>query len=178
MEVIKDELIPPAGFSREIGHYLAGLEDVRAQTRRIVADLTPAELYARLTPGAHQIGGLLLHIGETEWWWICAIAGGEEITEEKRRLTFMEDTVETDFALKGLDAATCIDFLDRISGLARDTLMRFTDEDMDVLIPYEADGQKYQSSLRWILHHVLEHEAHHRGQISMIKRLLREGTKL
>lgn len=175
MEVFKDELISPAGFAIDIGHYFAGMEDVRAQTRRIVADLTPDELSARFVPGAHQIGGLLLHIGESEWWWICAIVGGEEITDEKRKLAYMDDTVETDFGLKNLDAAGCIEFLDRVSGLTRETLRKFTNEDMETFIAYEVDGQKYESSLRWILHHVLEHEAHHRGQIAMIKRLLREA---
>jgi len=76
MEVYKDVLEGPAGFSRELGCYIAGMEEVRAQLLKIIADLSDEELYARLVPGAHQIGGLLLHLGENDWWWICAVANG------------------------------------------------------------------------------------------------------
>lgn len=176
MEIYRDVLEPVGGVSPGIGFYLAGMEEVRAQLREIVADISADELSARMLPGAHQIGGLLLHIGETEWWWICSIAGGEAITDSVKKLYYLDDTVETDFALKGLTAADCVAFLDRVSVRSRETLAKFADADLDEMIAYEANGKHYESSLRWILHHVMEHEAHHKGQIAMMKRLIREGT--
>lgn len=176
MEIYRDVLEPVGGVSPEIGFYLAGMEEVRAQLRESVADLSAEELSARMLPGAHQIGGLLLHIGETEWWWICSIAGGETITESVKKLYYLDDTVETDFALKGLAAADCIAFLDRIRALSHAALANFADADLNEMTAYEANGKHYESSLRWILHHVMEHEAHHKGQIAMMKRMIREGT--
>jgi uncharacterized damage-inducible protein DinB len=175
MEVYKDVLEGPARFSRELGCYIAGMEEVRAQLLKIIADITDEELSARLVPGAHQIGGLLLHLGENDWWWICAIADGQEITDEVRREIYIDDTVETDFALKGLSTQDCIGILGRIRQKAIEALQKFTDDDLDKMIPYETNGNRYESSLRWILHHVTEHEAGHRGQIAMLKRLLREA---
>lgn len=176
MKVYRDVLEPVDGVSPGIGFYLAGMEEVRAQLREIVADLSAEELPTRILPGAHQIGGLILHIGETEWWWICSIAGGEAITDSIRKLYYLDDTVETDFALKGLTAADCIAFLDRIRAVSTEALAKFTDADLNEMTAYEASGKRYESSLRWILHHVMEHEAHHKGQIAMMKRLIREGT--
>lgn len=175
MEITRDELEPVGGVTPEIGYYLAGMEEVRAQLREIVADLSAKELSARMMPGSHQIGGLLLHIGETEWWWIRSIAAGEEIADEIRKAAYMDDTVETDFSLKGLDAAGCIAFLDSVNAASRKALAAFTDANLNDMIAYEANGKPYESSLRWILHHVMEHEAHHKGQIAMMKRLVREG---
>ena len=73
-----------AGYRREMGFYIAGMEEVRAQLTESVAGLSEEELSARLLPGAHQIGGLLLHIGETEWWWICADRTGRRDDYEVR----------------------------------------------------------------------------------------------
>lgn len=175
MEIYRDVLEPVEGVSPGIGFYLAGMEEVRAQLRQIVSDISVEELSARILPGAHQVGGMLLHIGETEWWWICSIAGGEPITDPVKKLYYLDDTVETDFALKGLNAADCIAFLDGVSVLSRKALANFSDDDLSEMIAYEANGKRYESSLRWILHHVMEHEAHHKGQIAMMKRLIREG---
>jgi uncharacterized damage-inducible protein DinB len=175
MEIYRDVLEPVGGVSPGIGFYLAGMEEVRAQLREIVADISVEELSARILPEAHQMGGLLLHIGETEWWWICSIAGGEAITEPVKMLYYLDDTVETDFALKGLGAADCIAFLDRVRAASLVALAKFADADLDEMTAYEANGKHYESSLRWILHHVMEHEAHHKGQVAMMKRLIREG---
>ena len=176
MEIVRDELLPVPGLSREIGLMVAGLEEVQAQTVKFIADLTPDELSARFLPGFHQIGALALHLGECEFWWIQAIAARKPMTDEDKQFAHLDDTTESDFALKGYDAHDCINFLERIHLRTLDTLTGFTDEEIDRLISMDPHPTRFEGSLRWISHHLIDHEANHKGQIAMIKRLIREGS--
>lgn len=173
MQIVRDELTPVLGLSREIGLMVAGFEEVRAQVVKLISDLTPAELAARFHPSFHQIGNLVLHLGECEFWWIENIAANKPITDEDRRFAHLDDSTETDFAPKGYDADGCIEFLNRIHRRTLETLAGFSDDDIDRLLT--RDSNTFEGSLRWIIHHVTEHEANHKGQIAMIKRLIREN---
>lgn len=176
METVKRTLEPSKGFSREIGFYLSGWEATRAELREIVSDLSRAELSRRILPDAHQIGGLILHLGEAEASWIHAIIAGRELDEEEKKFVHWCDTTETDFAAKGYDARDCIEKIDKISEMSRAILREFTDANLDGLFPYRrSSGERVEVSLRWVLHHLIDHEANHKGQISMMKRFLREA---
>lgn len=177
MTIPRDVLEPVAGLSREIGFLIAGLQEVRAQTIAVVADMKPDELSRRILPGFHQIGGLVLHLAETEFWWIQSVFAGREATEEERKRFHLEDTTETDFTLKRYDSNDCIRILNMAHRLSIKTLSGVRDEDLEVMYAFPRSGPRFESSLRWILHHLIDHEANHKGQIAMIKRLLRSSSE-
>jgi len=175
MKVERDILEPMAGVSKEIGFYLSGMEEIRAQLRKAVSDLTSKELARRITPNAHQIGALILHLGETESWWIHSVVAEKELDEEAKRFAHWDDTTETDFAEKGYSAEDCIGIIDEISRMSREILAKFGDEDLERLFGFDKKDKRIEVSLRWVLHHLIDHEATHKGQIMMLKRLLRES---
>jgi uncharacterized damage-inducible protein DinB len=43
---------------------------------------------------------------------------------------------------------------------------------LDRTFSFERRDTTEERSLRWILHHLIDHEAQHKGQILMLKRLL------
>lgn len=176
METVKRTLEPMSGFSREIGFYLSAWEKTRAELREIVSDLTEEELARRITPEAHQIGGLILHLGEAETWWIHSVVAEKELDEEAKKFAHFYDTTETDFADKGYSAAECIERIDETSRRSREILAKLTDEDLEKTHGYERDGKRVEAGLRWIFCQLIDHEANHKGQISMLKRLLRESS--
>jgi len=175
MKVERDILESMSGVSREIGFYLSGMEEIRAQLRKAVSDLTSKELARRITPNAHQIGALILHLGETESWWIHSVVAEKELDEEAKRFAHWDDTTETDFAEKGYSAEDCIGIIDEISRMSREILAKFGDEDLERLFGFDKKDKRIEVSLRWVLHHLIDHEATHKGQIMMLKRLLRES---
>ena len=128
-----------------------------------------------MSANAHQIGGLLLHIAEAEAGWIHAIIPGKELDEETKQFVHWYDTMETDFAEKGYSAKDCIERIDKIGKRSREILAKFTDEDLEKLFGYDRNGERREVSLRWVLCHLIDHEANHKGQIAMLKRLMR-GT--
>jgi uncharacterized damage-inducible protein DinB len=176
MEIERRTLEPLAGFSGELSFYLSNLETLRKRLREIVSDLTPDELAARAIPGAHQIGNLILHLGETEASWTQRIIDGAEPDDAMKKFSHWCDTTERDFAEKGYSAAECLERITRIRAKSMELFADFTDADLDKFFGYNRnDGTRVEFTLRWFLNNHLDHEAVHRGQISMLKRILRGG---
>jgi uncharacterized damage-inducible protein DinB len=176
MEVERRTLEPLAGFSGELSFYLSALEDRRKRLRETVSDLTQEELAARAFPGTHQIGNLILHLGETEASWIQRIIDGAEPDEEMKKFSHWCDTTERDFAEKGYSAEECLERIAQIRTKSKEVFAGFTDADLDKFFGYNRDdGTRVEFTLRWFLNNHLDHEAVHRGQISMLKRILRGG---
>jgi uncharacterized damage-inducible protein DinB len=176
MENEKRTLEPAAGFAGALAHYVGNLVEARRRLRKTVGDLTPAELASRAVPGAHQIGNLILHIGEAEASWIHSRIAGRELSEDELKFAHMYDTTERDYAEKAYSAAECLERIDLISRKSRAILANFTDDDLDRMFGFQTeDGRKVEVSLRRVLVDQHDHEAVHRGQIAMLKRILREA---
>jgi len=47
-------------------------------------------------------------------------------------------------------------------------LQRWTPDDCAMTFPDEWDGQVYQVSRSWVIYHVLEHDLHHGGEVSLL----------
>lgn len=168
----KETLEPVEGVAPAIGYYLAGMEEVRAQLREAVENLPDATAHARLRPDTHSISQLILHCGEAEWWWIQCVVNGRAVDDELKATAFW-DVLEGGNEPDGMSAADCVAEIDRISDATRELLSAFSDTDLDRYFLRELpNGRKIEKSLRWILHHLIDHEAQHKGQVFMLKRLL------
>jgi uncharacterized damage-inducible protein DinB len=172
MEIRKDILDPLSGFSHEIGYYLGAMEKSRAYTRKLVEDLTPKELAQRYLPGLHSIGAITLHLGEAEFYWIQEVVGRKIPTEEEKNFAHLMDTMENDFD-RGYTAEYCLGTIDKISQMTRELLKGFADAGLEKIYLREYNEIRTEITLRSILWRLIDHEGHHRGQIAMIKRLLR-----
>ena len=167
------ELSAAEGFPTGIGFYLSGLNDVREQLREALVGMSDEQIGRRAVPGAHPIGALVLHIGEAEWWWIQCVVAGRKMNDDDRRVSHWDVLDDPDgFASKGYSAEYCLDAIDGIRERTRKDLALLTDNDLDRLVSFERRGKTTEVSLRWVLHHLMDHEAQHKGQILMLKRLL------
>jgi len=166
-------LLPHPGLSKGIGYYLSGMEEVRSQLTEAVK-VIPDELIGK-PPflGAHSIGGLVLHIGEAEWFWIQMVVGGHELSDEVKNSVYWDvlDDVER-VARNNHSTEFCLREVYNIRNQTREVLFSLNDSDLDTIIPYERGGTVREHSLRWILHHLIDHEAQHKGQILMLKRMM------
>lgn len=166
-------LIPHPGLSTGIGYYLAGMEEVRAQLVAAVKDLPDDVIGKPAFLGAHSIGGLVLHIGEAEWFWMQMVVSGHQLTDEDKQAPYWD--ILDDFeavAQRGYTTAFCLQEVEKIRNQTRDVLFSYNDKDLERIIPYERHGKTTEHNLRWILHHLIDHEAQHKGQILMLKRLM------
>ena len=77
-------LMPHPGLSKGIGYYLSGMEEVRSQLTDAVKVIPDDQIGKPAFLGAHSIGGLVLHIGEAEWFWMQMVVGGHGVLSWSR----------------------------------------------------------------------------------------------
>jgi uncharacterized damage-inducible protein DinB len=169
----RNVLIPHPGLSTGIGYYMSGMEEVRSQLVDAVKNI-PNELIGKPAfLGAHSIGGLVLHIGEAEWFWMQMVVSGHKLTEEDRAAACWDILDEIDrVSSRGFSTEFCLLEIEKIRNQTRDVLFSFNDTDLERIISFERRGKTTEHSLRWILHHLIDHESQHKGQILMLKRLM------
>jgi uncharacterized damage-inducible protein DinB len=161
------------GFSKDVGFYLSGMEEVREQLREAVAEMSADQIGRPIVPGAHSIAALVLHIGEAEWHWMRCVISGEKVTDEIRQAPYWDVLKDpAGFSQKSYSAEFCLNEIKKIRQQTYETLATFDDSQLDRVFTYERRGETQELSLRWILHHLIDHEAQHKGQILMLKRLL------
>ena len=163
---------PPAGFAPRIGQYIAQLEDVRGRTMRYAEGLSPWQLAWFPNPKVESIGTLLLHIAAVETSWIQEDIMRQPMGEEWRIAFPIRFGIPQ---ISGKPLEFFIEKLDSSRAMTRQVLAKMTDADLDRSVTSLDDegaveAQRY--TIEWILYHLVEHEAHHKGQIAMMRRLL------
>jgi uncharacterized damage-inducible protein DinB len=149
------------------------MEEVRNQVNVAVKNLSDDVIGRPAFLGAHSIGGLVLHIGEAEWFFMQMVVSGHQLTEEDGKQPYWDvlDDVER-VAREGFTAEFCLKEIEMIRNQTRDVLFSYNDKDLERIITFERNGETTEYNLRWILHHLIDHESQHKGQIFMLKRLM------
>ncbi len=149
------------------------LEDVRKVTLAGVNHLTKEQLFAPPIEGEFPIGAFLMHLGEVDIGWLEVFTGKEEPEEIRKRSYYAcwydsgdgynppKEPVEIKEYLDVLEI-TRKNFLDHISTIKDSELD-------DIIIRRRLQGERSYSK-KWIIYHILEHEAHTRGQMFMLIR--------
>lgn len=163
---------PTPGYPPAVGRFVSMLVDTRRRLHRDLDDLEAGEL-DRTPPWApNSIGTLLYHIAAIELDWTCADLRQTEIFPDGTEDWFPVDVREDDGRLTPV-----VDSLERhwdrlewVRSHLLATLAEMDDADLDRT--FAADGQGNGGA--FILHHLMQHEAEHRGQIGEIRAASRE----
>ena len=167
-------LEPLPGYEPEIGIFLAALNDARHRTKEKLADL-PGEAIDATVPGhANSIGTLLYHIAAIEMDWLYVeILEQEfpehvvallphEVRDRQGALTTVTGLTLTQH-LERLDATRHI-FMEELSELPRSEFYR------------ARRLEAYDVTPAWVIQHLMQHEAAHRGQMLSLRAEL-EGAQ-
>jgi uncharacterized damage-inducible protein DinB len=112
-----------------------------------------------------SIGTLLLHIAAVEYGWIFEDIGGQEMEYEKWKYGF--SVREGKDQIEGKDVEFYLSRLREVRQEVFKFLKTLSDNDLDSMV--DVDSEKV--SVEWILFHLIEHEAMHIGQVSVLLRL-------
>ena len=161
-------LEPLPGYPEPVGYDLRRLEDARSRTLTAVQGLTQAQLDTPPEEGGNAIGTLLYHVAAIEADWLYA----EILTED------FPDYVVALFPIDVRDESECLSpvvgvplaaHLSRLSSVRQRFLERLTGMTPgDYRRPRSLPD--YDVTPEWVLHHLAQHEALHRGQILTLKR--------
>lgn len=135
--------------------------EYHTKLRAALAPLTDEHLLLQPAPHLWSLGRILRHMIETRAWWINTFLKENDSSVTEYAEWDIPDAPPRTIAeiLRGMDATWT--FIE-----AR--LQRWTQEDCAVTFPDEVDGEIRQVSRSWVIYHVLEHDLHHGGEVSLI----------
>lgn len=185
-ETIVSLLSPdPSCASRQVGWFLAQLEDQSQVLHKATRDLTTGELEWQPAPGVNTIGMLLAHIAVAEVHLgqvgVLGLADSDlppvlGIAMEDDGIPLPPDGAPPS-SLRAREAAFFDDLLERARRHTRKLLAPLTDADLTRRIERpRPDGGTRIFEVSWVLYHMLEHQAGHQGQISLLRRMFRKKS--
>lgn len=126
-----------------------------------VAPLTHEQL--NLQPAAHMwpLGQILQHIISVRAGWFS----GTLQDEDEAMNAYMSWGQRGSL---GRSAAELVQGLQETWSFIETRLQRWTPEECAQTFPDEWDGQVYELSRSWVIYHVMEHDLHHGGEVSLI----------
>jgi uncharacterized damage-inducible protein DinB len=166
-------LDPLPGCDPEIGRALAALAETRERTLEAVADLPPEWLDAPPPVGVNTIGSLLYHIAQTESGNLYDnLLGQPPPPDVVARIPGHRDAQGVLLTRPGerLDS-----YLDRLRFVREKLVAAYqplTLAEYQAARPRSGVVPHYEISGAWILHHLMQHEAEHRGHIHLIRESL------
>jgi uncharacterized damage-inducible protein DinB len=157
------------GYPPEIGGWLSALEDTRQRTKRTLEGIAATHIDYATTCIDNTIGTLLYHIAAIEADWLFVDVMQQEfppdvdallpfdVRDERGRLTLVQ----------GVGLEEHLQRLDFIRGCLLEEFRRVSLEDYHRARHFD----QYDVTPEWVLHHLCQHEAEHRGQILEARRL-------
>ncbi len=188
MKLVRHVLRVPGGRrSAEVASFFAQLDDLN---RRLLEDLRgtgAAELAWQPKRGQNTIGMLLAHMAIVEVFWTqvaferhtpeaLALALGLGIDDDGMPLPARGAPPA---GLRGRPLRWFARLLARARAVSRRAFARLGPRDLEreVERTRRRDGQRSRVNLRWILYHVLEHQAGHHGQILLLRHQYRDRRR-
>ncbi|MEX0666924.1 MAG: DinB family protein, partial [Acidimicrobiia bacterium] len=146
------------------------MEDTRARTMRALEGLPADQIDARPVGADNSIGSLLYHLAAIEADWLHADILQKDYPEWMAQL-FPADVRTDEGQLTPIGAVGLDEHLGRLATVRRHFLEALADLTADDF----RRARKTESGLttpEWVLHHLRQHEAEHRGQIQAIRKAL------
>lgn len=160
---------PLPGYPEPYGLLCAILQDGTNEWRwEIDPDLPEDAMVWQPNPGEHSIGGLILHIIGTEVFWFERFALDLVPDPEERKLLMVEeqDVDEWKWPTPPRQPLSWyFEMHDRIRDRTLESIKRWPAPD------FEKDLHGNPRTMRWVLGHVIQHEAYHGGQAVLLNRL-------
>lgn len=164
---------PLEGYTPHIGILVSMMNWMRTTVQRSVKDLKQAEIDFLIDPGGNTIGALLLHLAAIEVAYqdrtLFNLKGFSD--ENKKRWSVAANLGEE--ARKQIKGHDLDYYLSEIEEVRERTLTEFKKKDdkwFAEVTPVGFGGKPTNNFCKWF--HVCEHEANHRGQITMIRKRL------
>ncbi|MCC6603381.1 MAG: DinB family protein [Anaerolineae bacterium] len=129
--------------------------------RNAIAPLTDEQLNLQPAPHMWPVSQLVQHLISVRAGWFSGI-----LQENDARINEYMGWGQRESPARS--AAEMVVALDETFAFIEGCLLRWTPADCAQTFPDEWEGKVYQVSRSWVIYHVLEHDLHHGGEISMI----------
>ncbi len=174
MGITRIDLPDPGSQDPEVGLFHRMQQELRQRLISAAAELTPSQLAWVPEKDGNSIGMLLLHIVEAELFWIQYVCIGQELTEEQKEQYRTELFGNPDAPpLVEHPTAWFVERLDESRAITEEFHTTLSDAKLEECKHFvDNEDREYEFTIRWILFHLLEHEAGHRAQILVLRRMI------
>lgn len=145
------------------------LNDLREVTLNGVQHLSKEQLFQVPIEGEFPIGAYLMHLAECDIHWLEEISGVKQSDELKKKSYFdvWYDCKKPEPPTQPLEYQEYLDVITETRKNFMNYLDTISDDDLELVARKVKD---WDITKKWIVYHILEHEAHHRGQMFMLIR--------
>ena len=157
----------PPGKEPIIVQVLAMLQDSRRRTIESIKGVSDEALNWRRSSAESSIADLLYHIALVEADWLYEDVAGIPYPKRIKDL-FPQEMRESDSRLVHVVPAPLDVHLHRLDDVRTELLEMFRTMSLEEFRRVR-DLPRYDVTPEWILHHLLQHEAEHRGQIKSLR---------
>lgn len=163
------DVLPVPGGDVQIGLLLAMLDDGTKEWREELGAVSDESVLWQPFPHSHSIGALVLHIADVEAFWLHQVGAGHARSEKELARLLSKETQQYDLSWPRPPAQPLSWFLAQHDAVRTRTheLVAAVNDPVHLGTPPGHEGQ-VEFTLRWLLHHVLTHEAYHGGQAVLL----------
>lgn len=148
------------------------LEDIRNETLEGVNHLTKEQLFQSPIEGEFPIGAYLMHFAECDISWL-EILSGKELPAYLKKKSYFDCWFDSPNSTPPLVPPEVNEYLETIAETRKiflDYISTLKDTELEEEVSFTGRRGERKFKKKWIIYHILEHEAHHRGQIFMLIR--------
>jgi uncharacterized damage-inducible protein DinB len=150
------------------------LEDIRKVTLEGVSHLTKEQLFTPPIEGEYPIGAYLMHLCEADIGWLQVISGNQVNNEIKKKSYYgiWYDVPKEKFAppTEPPEVNEYLEALELTRKMFSDFISTIKDSELEENVVWKGRSGERSKSNKWIIYHIIEHEAHTRGQMFMLIR--------
>jgi uncharacterized damage-inducible protein DinB len=133
----------------------------QGQIKASIAPLTAEQLALRAAPGLRSVGENVAHIIGCRAGWFSGFLGEDGGADVKATESWDEPGAPP------RTAAELVQGLDRTWQFMAACIARWSPADMQKTFPDDWDGEHVELARAWVVWHVLEHDLHHGGEVSL-----------
>jgi uncharacterized damage-inducible protein DinB len=154
-----------------VSRALWGLEDARRRTYAAIGGIAAAAVDWAPPEGGHTIGSLLYHVAATEMEWVCLDVLGRSEFPSEVRSWLAAGVRDTEDRLVMPSGESLTGHKERLHATRAYTLARIGDMSIaEFRRPRTMALEQRSVTPEWVVHHLGQHEAEHRGQIVRLRR--------
>lgn len=165
MDVTILDVAPAQGFEPTVGLLLGILESGTRKWRSELGRVSKERVIWQPFPNGHSIGAVILHIADVEAYWLHEVTVGRKLSAEEEARLLTHSTRQYDIQWPQPPPRPLAWFFEQHDAIRART--------REIVASLEGTEQTFPQkrrafTLRWLLHHVIHHEAYHGGQAVLL----------
>src|SRR5438105_4649236 len=142
--------------------FYSSWKEYQDHLKEAIAPLSTEQLALRAAPDLRSVGEIAAHIIGARVGWFNRFLGERAGDENISQLGLWDKS-----GTPAREATELVQGLDASWALMADALARWSSTDMQKTFKHDWRGDNYELSRSWVLWHILEHDLHHGGELSL-----------